>query len=379
MFRGTKKQLNNDLKYNGIINAFRNMGYHAWCTYNDNGAIFIDDGKEKKQIGRMNLRFEKITRNIALYRAVKKLIKKRSIIFKYCYIRMMPVLPGYMAMVKAMKKAGAGVALEIPTYPHVKENKTDTPLRKILLEYMEKRNEKAAKYTDLYMPMGEHADYIYGKPAINIQNGVDVKLIKERQFEKKNDDSVYMLAVAKMTRWHGYDRVIEGMKEYYKNAAETKVYFYLVGPEGDGTLSSYRKMVSDYGLENYVLFEGPKFGDDSNEYFNKSDTAFATLGTHRKNISSISSLKVGEYMARGIPFVYESSECQVRKDWEFAMSVESNDSPVNIQSIVEFAAKMRNIDGLNGKMRNIAEKDFSWEEQLQRMINYFEKKRESND
>lgn len=370
ILRHTKKQLKNDIKYNGIINAFKRKGYCVWFTYSDDEIIYIDNGEKKIKIGKVSSKFQNISRNTSLYRAVFKFIKSTDTIFKYCYIRSVPALPGYVKMLKAIKKAGLKIAVEIPTYPATGEQKTERKLRKYFLSLINGYDELSWKYIDLYLPMGELTDKINGVPAVNIENGIDVSLLSERNYTPVKNGEVHIVAVAKFARWHGYDRLIDGMKQYCEKKDKTKVVVHLIGPDGDGTLKRYEEQIKRDGLEEVVLLEGPKYGTDANKYFDMADVAVASLG--RNDIKRISSLKIGEYMARGIPFIYGRSECQVRDEWDFCISVPAEDSPVDIEEIVKFAIEVNKCNDISDTMRTIARKELSWDEQINRIIDYFE-------
>lgn len=372
ILRHTKEQLDHDLKYNGIINALQRMGYDVWYTYSDNGSIFLSDGKERRQIGKMNIKMRKFSRNTALYKAIRKYISNTDTVFGYCYMRLMPSTPGYIKMLKAIRSKGVRIAVEIPTYPNKSEGDTGKFLKRYVLRLLSRYDKKAARFIDVYLPMGEKTDEIYGRPAVNIENAIDFNLISQREYKPPHPKEVHLLAVAKMARWHGYDRVIDGLYTYYKDKPDIKVFFHMVGPEGDGTLKEYIRKINEYKLNQYVISEGPKYGHELNQYFDMADVAFATLGTHRKNISRISSLKVGEYMARGIPFLYELSECQVDETWDFCMSVPADDSPIDIHQLIAFSKKANSIENLPEVMRGIAVREFSWETQMQRMIDFFD-------
>ena len=56
---------------------------------------------------------------------------------------------------------------------------------------------------------------IWGIPTICSSNGIDFDLVSIRKVEKKRE-SINLIAVAGLAKWHGYDRILRGMGEYYK-------------------------------------------------------------------------------------------------------------------------------------------------------------------
>ncbi len=371
ILRLTKKQLDNDIKYNGIINAFNRKGYDVWATYNEDGYVFLSNGKTVHKLSKMNERLALISKSTALYRGVIKFIKKNDLKFDYCYIRGIPPLPGHVKMLKAIRKSGAKVAVEIPTYPMTSEEKTEKFVRGLLLKLSSFYGRKAAKQTDVYLPMGEETKKINNRPAVNIRNGIDVSLLSKRNYKPSEKNEIHMVAIARFARWHGYERVLEGMKNYYAKNPETKVYFHMVGPDGDGILSEYRKTIKAYNLSDYVILEGPKYGEESNAYFDMADVAISHIGV--KNMKTVYPLKIVEYLARGIPFVYVDVNCQVQPDWDFCMSVPENYEPIDIDKVIEFARRVNAVENLPDKMRAVAVRDCSWDDEIQKMLDFFEK------
>ena len=284
----------------------------------------------------------------------------------------MPAIGSYKSMLCEMKKKNIKVAVELPTYPNTCEIKIDKWWRKLLLTFIERYQKNAAKYTDLFLPMGDKTDEVYGRPAVNIENGVDTDILSLRHKKPSPKGEIHILAVAKITRWHGYDRVIEGMRLYYQKNPSAKVYFHIVGPDGDGSLKKCEELTNSYGLTEFVLFEGPKFGKDADSYFDMADIAVATL--NKQGMSKVYSLKIGEYLARGMPFIYAKPEGHVDKSWEFCMEVPSDGTPVNIDEVIEFCKKVNDMPEIPQRMLSIAKKEFCWEEQLNKMVGFFEER-----
>ena len=77
VLRHTKKQINEDLKYIGIINAFRRMGYRVWYTYSDGEDIFVNNGSTSLKIGHMALWLKKKHKKYGSYAGSAGLYKKK--------------------------------------------------------------------------------------------------------------------------------------------------------------------------------------------------------------------------------------------------------------------------------------------------------------
>lgn len=366
LLRHTKEQFNNDTKYQGIFKAFVNLGYEVFRTYIDQNGIWVTNEKNSELIGKILFRNEKFFRNTSMYIAVSKFIAKNN--FDYCYIRFIPTTKMYTKMISEIKQTKCRIMIEIPTYPTKGELDSDKWYRKVIRKKLEKNEKRSIKNIDLYLLLGEKANNYLGCPAINIENGVDVELFNPKHYKKTKD--LHIVFVGKVARWHGLDRVIEGIKDYYKQEVSKKIYFHIIGSDADGTLKMCQKLTKRYELEDYVLFEGPKYGAESDKYFDIAEVAIASLGDHRRGVNNISLLKIKEYMARGIPFVYSMNDNMIDSSWEFCLKIPSDDSPVDINQLINFVETIE-WDNTTMKMRSICRKSMGWEAQLSKALHYF--------
>lgn len=366
LLRHTKEQLETDTKYIGISKAFTNLGYEVFRTFIDQHKVWITNGEKTEVIGKVFLKNEKLCRNTSLYCAVSNYIKRKN--FDYCYIRSIPTTKTYLTMVNKLKQSGCKIMVEIPTYPVKGEFESDKWYRKRIRRSFAKNEKKSITNIDLYLLLGDKANDYLRCPAINIENGVDIEIFNPKKFAKSQD--FHMVFIGKVARWHGIDRVIEGLNNYYKNKNAIKVYFHVIGSDADGMLKNCKNMVSEYGLEDYVIFEGPKYASEADKYFDIADVAIASLGDHRRKVQNISLLKIKEYMARGIPFVYSMDDNMIDNSWEFCYKISKDDSPVNIETVINFAESIQ-WENVTEKMRSICRETMGWETQISKAMDYF--------
>ena len=103
---------------------------------------------------------------------------------------------------------------------------------------------------------------------LKVVNGTDVNSIAPIQ-PRKDDGEIHLLAVALFKKHHGYERIINGMNEYYKNGGKRIIKLYMVG---DGPeIPMYEKIVKEYNLEDKVIFCGILEGAELDEIYNKCD------------------------------------------------------------------------------------------------------------
>ena len=269
--------------------------------------------------------------------------------------------PFTIHLVRSMKEFECKVVMEIPTYPYDQEYVTwrmkidlfvDRCFRKILASKLD----RIVTFTD--------QDRIFGQETIRISNGIDFDSIPLRKPKASTDDSVHLLGVAEIHYWHGFDRVIAGMAEYYRTNPSRKVYFHLVGKvsgkrEEDEILPS----IEENGLKPYALLHGPLWGEDLDRMFDQADFAIGSLGRHRSGISSIRTLKNREYAARGIGFVYSETDADF-DTMPYVLKIAADESPVSILRLVEFADRLR----MSPKEIRSYVAELSWERQMSLVV-----------
>ena len=308
-------------KITGQINAFRSAGYDVSLVAVHESEIALYHEKDTTVLAR------KIMPRIDLCRWVVDHADEYDI----AYIRFQFFCPFVFQMLKALKKSKAIVLMEIPTYPYVHELKMQGMKgipKKLIDEFF---GRKCVKYIDRFVsPL--YGEKILGKECIAIWNGIDIDTILPRS--AIIDNKIDLLAVAMMGSWHGYDRVIEGIHQYYMKGGTRNIVFHLVG-EGVAT-PQYCKMIEKYELEDHVIQHGKMFGDELNKMYDICDIGVGSLAAHRKGVMKTNTLKVLEYLAKGMPVLCDDGEVGVSPKFAYRHTVPADDSAIEMSSVVEF-------------------------------------------
>jgi len=320
--------------------------------------------------------FNSRVKRILAYRYIHNLsqsLAKEQGHFDLVYIRYSIPFFSYVKTLRILKSICPKVVVEIPTYPHQNEYKNDRRVwRKPLYPIMEILNRRASIYVDLYSLIGKKVDTCYQRPAINISNGVTVKDIPIKK-KAMTENEINIIAVASMAKWHGYDRLISGLYNYISNGGREKVFIHLVGPDGDGSLMEWKSLTNKLRLKDYVLFEGPMYGDDLARMIDKCDIACSALAPYVKGMEDGTSIKVAEYCARGIPFIWTRDENDTLYPIPHSYGGFLNDdSPIDIDRIVKIVKEIKKETGISEKMRKYAEENLSWNSQYKLILEYFE-------
>ena len=241
------------------------------------------------------------------------------------------------------------IILEIPMYPYINELKEISNGITLFRDRFYSRY--IHKYVDRIVTFTSHEE-ILGVKTIQMVNGIEVDNVKPKKTLKKRDQ-INIIAVALVNFSHGYDRLIEGMKEYYNvNKGKKNVVFHLVG-EGSA-LPKLKKMVIDDGLEKHVIFYGFKSGEELDQLYDQADIGIDVLGGHRKGDFWFGTLKSREYLSKGLPFIteYEVPD-NLKPIQKYILKVPDDESPVDIKEVIRFYERIAEEDPIKD-MRDFA-------------------------
>ena len=171
--------------------------------------------------------------------------------------------------------------------------------------------------------------------------------------------------------WHGIDRFIRGLHEYNAHYANsTKIVLHIVG---DGPeLPHLKDLTNNLGLNECVIFHGFKSGKELDEMFDMCHIALDALAGFRKGLTETSSLKSREYCARGIPFIASSKDADFPDGWEFVQKIPDDESPVDMNLVIDFANRIMSESEHPHMMRKYAEEHLDWMAKMKKLKEFLE-------
>lgn len=234
-------------------------------------------------------------------------------------------------IIKRIKKSNSQIKIiiEIATYPYDKELKW--------YRWPWIRNDKSARRriegcVDRIVTYSQDKE-IFHVPTLSISNGIVYNSILLKN--TREHIGINLIAVALFSEWHGYDRVIEGMHQGIEIVRNNSIHLHLVGR--GKVLGKYKKLVSKYGLSEFVHFHGEKAGTELDDIYDIADIGLDSMGRHRAGCFYNSTLKGKEYCAHGLPIISgvqtELDDCS---DFEYYLRIPADDSPVKMQEVVDF-------------------------------------------
>ena len=355
------------------VKGLRENGHDVRLCYygfaeNGHSCRYID-GKKLKDYGKgkwAGLR-QRIDYNCIYDYCIREKIK---FIYARCFMNANPWLIYFF---KKLKKTGIHAVTEIPTYPYDGEFAGATGQQRMNFMVDKMFRNRLYRYMDALVTFSD-AKVIFGQRTINISNGVDMDSIPLHDYHPAEDSSIHLIGVAEVHYWHGYDRLIAGLGEYYKNVRgkmedAKDVYFHIVGGiwSGDMYGSAYapgiQTLIDQYGLHDKIILHGQMFGQSLDDLFNQCVFAIGSLGRHRNGITFIKTLKNREYATRGIPFIYSENDSDFDQQ-PYVLKAPADESPIDVQKIVDF------IDGFKVQpmeVRNSVQ-HLTWKIQMQKVV-----------
>lgn len=354
-------------KINDQISAFEQNSMNVTLTSLNGKELLLE--RKGKVVYRCNLKFP--YRANALKKIEEYIITENKD-FEAVYCRYPMADPALIHLLNRLDEKNSRIIMEFPTYPYEDELKTSFSGWCVLfLDWIYRG--KMKKSVERIACIGWDKP-IYGIPVTEIVNGADIKKIRPRNVAGFNGE-YNIIAVAGVSQWHGYDRLILGLQNYYNNGGNSKVYFHIVG-EGNAVVD-LKQVTKSTGMSDYVFFYGARFGQELDEVYDKANIAVSGLRYSRFGITTVSSLKSREYMAKGLPIITEGRIDVIHKDEKYVYSVSQGESPVDISKVVEWYNTLledSNNDEhvLAKKLRQIAMERCDIRNTMQKVIDLFD-------
>lgn len=330
--------------------AFQKVFGHAYYTLYCGQMLYLL--QEEQIIDKEFANTKKMCNEILLQWTEKYNISK-------IYIRYIVSDIWFVEFLEELKNRNIKCVLEFPSYPYDGEGWRKKAIEdNYYREQMHQFVEQCTTYSNLKS--------VLGIPCITLVNGVDIREQPEKKIRKK-DESIVLLAVASMAQWHGYERIIKGMHNYYSNNGKKNIVFHMVGKGAE--LQYYNQLVDTYQLYEHVFFHGQLEGEELDEMYDNSDIAIGSLGFYKSGYHSGAPIKLREYCARGIPFVYGYDDISFQEKDYFACKVSNDSVPIDINTMIEFYESVYNRD-FGKDMRQYTLSYLTWDRILQPVINY---------
>ncbi len=275
--------------------------------------------------------FNKVSNKNHLSATIRKYVENKH--FSLCYIRYDLSTPDFLRTVKALKKVCDKIIIEIATYPYQKEY-AHTQFAGIRLWMDDHYGNKLKHYVDYIISFYQvEGGKIFEIPVIQVPNGFDFSNSKVITDPTVPED-IHIAAVSTMRQWHGYERFIEGMHQYYTAGGERNIVLHLVGTGPE--YAKYKMLVEKYTLQDRVIFHGTMHGEELGHLLEQCTIGLDSLARHRSGISVLSSLKSREYGGVGIPLINSCKIDIIEDDYPYCLYTAADESAISMEDIISF-------------------------------------------
>lgn len=229
------------------------------------------------------------------------------------------------------------------------------------------------KYVDRFVTYTEDKE-IFGVPTICTYNGINVESVA-KVGGAFSEGQIHLIGVAFMQRHHGYERIIEGLRQYYDTGVTHKyqVHLHLVGDGPEKPL--YQELTRKYGLETYVHFYPTMVGEPLDELYDRCDMALISFGMYKLHfMGKMGALKSRECLAKGMPFLAGCAIDVLPEDYPWALVFPNDASAVKTEDIIAFYEKIRSMEADKGRLadtiRQFAADHVSMEAVMKPIVDY---------
>lgn len=309
---------------------------------------------------------------------LQKYIKECS----FCYARFELLRHKYYRqIINCCYKEKINIVSEIPTYPPYQES-----LARVKSLFYKKQYINALKtligtifviidmyimsfYSNIVVIIADDKKFKLAK-TLRIENGINLKTNPIQKTEFHN--VINIIAVSNFSVWNGYDRAIIGLRNYISSTGLHDIKLIMVGDKSAG--KDLIKLAKKLGVMDDIEFRGSLSGSNLDAAYAEAHIALGALGNHRRKVFQNSSLKAKEYASRGMLMVLSDAEGMDIEIEKASFIVKSDETPIDFKAIKTWFLNINNREEQRLKLRNYAETNFSWTNQIAKIIEFIKDK-----
>ncbi|WP_249869215.1 glycosyltransferase [Oceanobacillus saliphilus] len=294
--------------------------------------------------------------------------------YDFIYIRKSWYMDGdliyFLKKVKRVKSS-IKIIVEIPTYPYDKEL---TEIKSLPLVFKDKywRNHLNL-YVDKVVTYSRDKE-VFKIPTLTVSNAINFTTLKRKHLtEHANEEEVNLIACSSLAYWHGYDRAIKGLANYYKDGQNSRIVNLHIVGDGE-EMEKYKKMIEEYNLNQHVFLYGMLTGSELDKVYEQCEIGLDSLGRHRSGVEYNSSLKGKEYCAKGLLIISGvKTELDYDEQYNYYFKVPADDSDLDFNNIIEFyhdALSKESIQTIQKNIMRYAKTHFDYDVAMKPIINF---------
>ena len=211
----------------------------------------------------------------------------------------------------------------------------------------------------------------FSLPRKTISNGIDVSKVNFTKFIPFDGESLTMTIVAsEFAAWHGLDKLLNSL---IVNNADIKITLNLVGEYITNNDKTTIENINTTKKNITVKILGSKRGEELDEVFSNSTLAIGSVAIYRQKLEEACALKIREYLARGIPFIYSAKDPDISENSSFSFELPNDDSPIDFNQIIKFVEQVSAQKNISEEMREYAFETVDWTIKVKEMYKFVKK------
>lgn len=323
------------------ITVFEKNGYEVDFIYIKEGKILYREKGVLREIGTVG----NIKKTLAYNKMYKELKYKK---YDWIYNRYGMMDTFYYRMLKRLHRNGARILIEIPTYPYAGERPNGI-LYKLLFIWDKIYQDKLKDIIDRIVTYSKD-EFIFNIPTIQVENGIDLLKTTVAEVTGQLNDTIDLMMVAYMQPYHGYERLLSGLKNYYDNLGQRNIHCHFVGEGSEKCV--YEDLTNQYGLWDHVTFYGSLYGERLNGVFDICDIGICSLGGYKKQMFLSSELKSREFLAKGLPII-SGVEIDIFTNMKspYYLQFPNDETDIDILEVIRFYDKIYSTSSKVGEVR----------------------------
>lgn len=202
------------------------------------------------------------------------------------------------------------------------------------------------------------------KPALVIANGIDVPITQPiLRNLKKHDPIKFIFAASNFQEWQGLDLLVQGIHRY---SGSRKIELHLAGNLDQKQRSDIVPLVAN----GRVIYHGLLAVDDLRELYRTCHIGLAGFGFHRIGVNEACPLKVREYAAWGLPFIYTHKDTDFPDGIPWALKLPGGEKVVDVDAMINFSEKVYSEGNPSLELWHFAKNNLDWTIKIKQMY-YF--------
>lgn len=319
-------------------------------VYKHGNDIFVDIFKQGQNVS-SNSKLNGFSNLKSIHSFAEKYIQ--NIQFDMIYFRNQFITLPFFKILNYAKKTNIKIVMEIPTYPYLREQLSVRRqiYKKTAFFIFDTISFKILSYfSDTIAVIRCNSKIKLSKKMIEIYNGFSTFDYKVRKKQNNYKKIINILGVGWIHDYHGFDRIIRGINNYYKSSyKDFDVYFHIVGNGNE--VNKLLKMTETLNLENNVKFHGVLSSDQLNELYDSIDVSVGTLKLYKRYADIETSLKAVESIMHNIPFITSGKTPQFEESNNMIITVDNDDTAIDIECIVQHVLSIEDVKFINLKQK----------------------------